>query len=243
MIMLRIFLLSLLIFSSLNLRAESSKESAVTDWSLKAGLSDLKNIEMKNEDIELRIWSGFGILGNHAVIIRRINGSWESTLVTIQYYNAGATEEIAKIEGYLSPCIVESMSSRCLIHSTKGDDNKPYEYSLECPYLEPTYAGQKSYIKLWEQLVNMKLLSLPKRIYPNLKTTDGSVVIIRDGHHYVIELRRGSYYQLTEVGHIDYIKDSNMIDLAKNVESMACKIDKLLGSSLRLESRFGGNCE
>ncbi len=214
--------------------------NTVQAWSNKSGIGLLETKQIGSNNIELRVWGGFGRLGNYGAIIERKNGQWKGYTIDIQYYRVGATEALARERGLLSPCLIQSMSDRCIVEASSSSYNKIEEYSLECPYVELTNNDNTNYVDLWEQLVELGILTLPKIIEPSYisKNINGRKVItvIADGHHYVVELKIGNQYRVSNISHIEYLE--SQVEIGKNVELMASKLDDFLGSNLTINERF-----
>ena len=54
------------------------------EWGRESPLGDLAMIPMASEDVEVRFWGGYGIVGTSATVLRRIRGSWRAWRVEVQ---------------------------------------------------------------------------------------------------------------------------------------------------------------
>jgi len=84
----------------------------VQSWTEKSTVGNLRAAAFPDDDIEVRIWAGFGLGGTYGGVLRRSNGSWTISHLWLNRYIAGATDEIAVRDGLLAPSVVEEMESR-----------------------------------------------------------------------------------------------------------------------------------
>jgi hypothetical protein len=168
----------------------------VQEWTEKSAVGNLRTATFSDDEIELRIWAGFGLRGSYGGILHRQGGTWTASHLELNRYTAGATNEIAVRDGLLPPTIVEEMESRCVIETLQDSDGSPLEYSLSCAHARPSSISTSQQLaELWEMLVGLGILTLPPTIERDW--------IMMDGHSYVIEVRVGSQYRATVTEHAD----------------------------------------
>ncbi len=167
--------------------------AVVQAWTEKSPVGSLRAMTLPENDVELRIWTGFNALGTWAHVLRRRNGEWTVSAIHIDRYYAGASNAIAAREGILPPCIVDEMKSRCVVETTYDAQDRPLDYVLECAQEEQPGQpdDQAEMAGLWDSLIALGLLSLPPTIE---RKRDW---VSTGGHFYVIEVRTGNRYRAT----------------------------------------------
>lgn len=175
--------------------ADNHLHEVVQEWSKKSKIGSLRDAEFAEGEKEVRIWSGFGLMGTVGDALSWRDGMWVVSKGFIMRYRVGATNEIAAKGGMLPPCVLEEMSRRCVVRRTLGMDRQPHDYALDCAImgLGRPENNQKPLGALWDELTALGLLALPPSV-----ERDPSVVVV-DGLSYVIEVRVGGSYRATVI--------------------------------------------
>lgn len=194
------------------------------NWAAKAGLVNIKDSKFENGDIELRLWGGFGVRGTSAIVLYRRDGVWGSQSLNIKHYYAGGTEKSAANRGLLPPSVAKDMEYRCIVEIIGNQDGAIEEYSLECPYLEPTWPEltQEEYRQLWSELLEHRVLNMPPEIERDW--------IMMDGHSYVLQVRTTEQYRASS------IESTTETSEDKAMQAIAALIDKTLSSQVSCKS-------
>lgn len=198
------------------------------EWSALAGLGDLRSKPLGQDDIELRVWGGYGLAGTRAAILRRINGEWEGLSLYVERHTAAATDSLAKAEGVLPPCVVEAMADRCKVDESRMMGSGPTAgqvvgvlYHLECPHARrvPENYRQESYARLWEDVVEAGVLTLPPEVE--------RAWVMTDGHSYVVEVRQGDAYRASSIEHT-----TPEVEADRQVQAVAQRLAGMLHASI-----------
>jgi hypothetical protein len=198
------------------------------EWSELAGLGDLRTTPLDQDDIELRVWGGYGLVGTRAAILRRIGGEWEGLTLYVERYRAAATDSLAEAEGVLPPCIVEAMADRCKARESRMMGSGPTAgqvvgvlYHLECPYARRVSDNyrQESYARLWEDVVGAGVLTLPPEVEREW--------VMTDGHSYVVEVRAGDTYRASSIEHT-----APEVEADRQVQAIAQRLARMLHASI-----------
>ncbi len=154
------------------------------EWSGRSPLGDLRKSEFSAQDIELRLWGGYGIGGTRGIILRRSADLWsafaaevEGCYVTIpdSLQNDQSTWDAFQEQSSFADCPGEFVAPAV-----------PVDTVIVVPLaLEATAPS------LWSDLVAAGVLSLPPQV-------DRDYLMI-DGHTYVLEVRVGDTYRASSI--------------------------------------------
>jgi hypothetical protein len=147
-------------------------------------LGSLVSRQMAPEDVELRVWDGFGVTGTFGVILRRAGGrwyAWRATLVPCDLYVATSIADTASAA--TESLFVARARRECgaPVGDTRGWSRV---YSADTLALERISVRDPE--TLWSRIVAAGGLRLP----PRRPTMD-----MRDGNVEVVEIRRGDSYR------------------------------------------------
>jgi hypothetical protein len=138
-------------------RSEALFAETIRERAEKANLPPLKSKNLSDDDIEFRMWVGFGKKPLEGFVVSRIGGRWGGTF----------------------------------LESINLTTRPPYRRELSL---------QNGWEKLWSQLVDAGLLTLPDS--SQLKDE----VLVNDGTSYVVEVMQGSVYRTYAYMNPDYQK-------------------------------------
>src|SRR5262245_23669432 len=60
--------------------SEPSLLNLTTGWAARSTLGDLRDLKVRSDHVELRVWRGYGLSETHAIILRRAEGHWSASL-------------------------------------------------------------------------------------------------------------------------------------------------------------------
>jgi hypothetical protein len=155
-------------------------------WGRESPLGDLRRRAMRADDIELRVWGGYGLGGTSGVIIRRENGQWRAwraavghcaKWVPVAVYKTGSTRAI---EAHLAS-------------TNQGCDEKPPQSPPVVKYfiqrlIVTDIATSPAIEQAWKVAVENDVATLPPPQLP-------PETVQADGFTYLLELRRGNDYR------------------------------------------------
>lgn len=184
-------------------------------WGRESALGDLRYGVMGDDDVELRVWGGYGLGGTSGVVVRREKGRWRAWFANVARCVVWIPSRIADtastgtVAGYTALA-----KSRC------GAEPKLPELpatGFSVDTLAITEIGTPTVIeRAWSEAVQNGVLTLPEDWPPG--------VILLDGFTRVIELRQGQRYRTSTVREIR--RDTS--DVARRVRSIDAALDGLL---------------
>jgi len=156
-------------------------------------LGDLRTKPTGPDDIELRFWGGYGLVGTRGIILRRTNGRWSASRV-----------DVRRCEVYLPIPVGDTLSETSQLRYAA-------QARRECGKPEPPIEGGVSVISsdtldviavrprvsldhIWKELTDAGVMTLP----PYIKRS----WIMVDGHTYVAQLRVGGEYRVSRIEHV-----------------------------------------
>ena len=191
------------------------------EWSARSRLGDLRTETLGDEDVELRLWGGYGLFGTRAVVLRRTDGNWEGFTVGIERYTAAETDSLAAAVGALPPCVVGRMSDRCTVEEVEyhGDAAAGTLYQLECLRVRRDNQFDETYAALWTDVVEAGALALPPEVERDW--------MMLDGHSYVVEVRVGNEYRASSIEHTEPEGEAD-----RQVQEIARLVSRVLGAQV-----------
>ena len=193
------------------------------EWSRASSLGDLRESRTPSDQVELRVWGGYGFGRTQGVVIRRVSGRWSAFVAqvrrcAIQIPNAvGDTSSAATMHGYVVQARRACDTSltdvgagmRVITADTLAVDSLPAADSV--------IAG------VWAAAVDAGELELPARVARD-SVPPGEFT-------YVVELRRGNEYRASEIEHVD----PPYADADRRVQAVYAAVGRLLPPELVLK--------
>ena len=201
-------------------RAQRSASEDVTDylvritqrWGASSPVGALPANAMGADDIELRVWGGYGLGATRGVILRRRDGRWEA-------WRARVVECV--FEASMIPGIESSPRRDSLLLAAARRGCPPAAtgggtfYSVDTLALDVVEARNAGMV--WDRVLRAGVFELP----PNIPTAR----IMIDGFAIVIEVRRGDVYR---VSRFDAIRPPEVA-----ADSAAREIYRIVGREFR----------
>jgi hypothetical protein len=222
--------LILLVVSSLVLGTMDARAQAVADtaevknyllyvtnkWGRESALEDLRHRAMDGDDVELRVWGGYGLGGTSGVIIRREKGQWRAWLAVVVECVKAVPSKIADtasertIAGYHAAARKEcgvDQSHTPLPANVYQVDTLTITAISTGPAIE----------RAWKAALENGVLTLPDEWPPD--------VMMVDGFTYVIEVRQGTRYRASDVKELG---DRDTSDVTRRVRAIYAAATGLL---------------
>jgi hypothetical protein len=162
-------------------------------WEADSPLGDLRTRAIGPDDVELRLWGGYGLSGTRGVILRRTGGrwsGWRAAVYPCPLYLTGPDRDTLADENpaYRRQARRECGRSRPVI-------GQPYiQVNGDSVELKPIAPGA-GLAAAWDAAVAAGLLTLPPEVPREW--------IMFDGFTYVVEVRRGGEYRASQIEHTD----------------------------------------
>lgn len=174
---------------------EPSLLTLTTDWGRASTLGDLRARRSGPEDLELRVWGGFGFGATQGVVLRRSNGHWSVYLARVRRCAiqipivAGDTASRATMQAYVAdarrrcdtPLTDVGAGMRVITADTLAVD------ALALP--------DSAIEAAWQTAVRAGVLQLPARVERSRPASTDFT--------YVVELRRGAEYRASQIEHVE----------------------------------------
>ena len=161
-----------------------------------ARLGDLRTKPVSADDIELRFWGGYGLVGTRGIVLRRTSGRWSAWRV-----------DVRRCAAYLPIPVGDTLSETSRLRyeaQARRDCDKPEppppidggvsvisSDTLDVIAVKPR--GKLDHI--WRELTDAGVMTLP----PYVKRS----WMMFDGHTYVAQLRIGPDYRVSRIEHVE----------------------------------------
>jgi hypothetical protein len=167
-------------------------------WGAASPLGALAKQPMQDDDLEIRLWQGYGLGGTRGTILARSNGrwaAWEARVVRCTFnvpIAVGDTLSAPSVRRY------QALARRRCGERDAGMSEAPAgtygwtmisDDTLDLRPLQPPARPDET----WDALVEAGLLRLPPSV--------PRPWIMMDGHTYVLEVRRGTEYRASRIEH------------------------------------------
>ncbi|XWN38414.1 MAG: hypothetical protein ROO71_05615 [Balneola sp.] len=187
-------------------------------WGEHSEFGSLPEKEIGEGNLELRYWSGFGLLGNRGVIINRSYDKWNAYSIDVRMCEVLSlkTGVHDSLKTFLTIDLKYTDQINCNIESDQEIENEMAQFtdSVFVSELQNDY----NFDKLWNKLKRKGILNLPIEINRSYGMTDG--------HSYVIEIKIGDDYRAFVSANFDEYE----VDV--RAREMAGIIDEFLGTTL-----------
>jgi hypothetical protein len=174
---------------------EPSLLSITRGWSRTSILGDLRELKTGGDDLELRVWGGYGLTTKtQGVVLRRSAKRWSAFLARVvrcemQIPRAvGDTATHVTIQGYLAEA-----KRNCGVPLTDIGPGTQI-ITTDSLFVDRLDVPDSAIESAWNAAVRAGVLELPGRVERNTAMDDAFM--------YVIELRRGAEYRASVIEHV-----------------------------------------
>lgn len=174
---------------------EPSLLNLTTSWSRASTLGVLRELKVRSDHIELRVWRGYGPSETQAVVLRRVDGQWSASFARVIRCeiqiptSVGDTASDATIRGY-----VAEARRKCGTSLTDVGAGARI-IAADTVLVQQLTVPESEIETAWKDALNAGVHRLPVRVKRN-GTTGDSIT-------YVVELRRGDEYRAAEIEHVE----------------------------------------
>ena len=158
------------------------------EWGRTSALGDLVAAPFGPDDLELRFWSGYGVVGTRGLILRRTNGRWEAWRAVIVECHLYVPMSIADT---LSAPAKRIYEDRARANCTQRPELRGPSRDIQADSVGVIRIDSLEAPAFWSALVRGGIDSLPVSV--------PRATMMMDGHGYVVELRRGNSYTASEI--------------------------------------------
>jgi hypothetical protein len=175
--------------------SEPSLLNLTSSWARASALGELLEERLDRDDIELRVWHGFGPAETQATILRRIGGHWSASFARVIRCElripagvgdtASATTMrrfVAEARRNCGASVVDVAPGSRLI-------------TADTLIVQPLDASETDIAAAWAEAERAGVANLPGRV-PHTRAAD-------DGVTFVVEVRHGNEYRAAEIADVD----------------------------------------
>ncbi len=155
-------------------------------WGQSSPLGALPARSMGADDVELRVWGGYGLGGSYGVILRRTSGRWQAWRARVVTCLLDLSTTGSAISDSSTDSVLFAEARR---HCSRFAENGGIFRQVDTLALEPADARNAGTI--WEQVLDAGVLELPPRVPRKWIMIDGCTI--------VIEVRRGQAYRVSRI--------------------------------------------
>lgn len=161
-------------------------------WGASSALGDLRTRRMAPQDLEVRLWSGYGLVGSSAIILRREGKRWRAWSADIEHCMLWIPTAMGDTLSKGSYARLNAETRRFCNDSTKRYESGSSHVLIrvDTVALIPMLAAH-DYAALWRDLVEAGILTLPPMVPRKW--------LMMDGHTYVLEVRQGPQYRASVI--------------------------------------------
>ncbi|MGH7618353.1 MAG: hypothetical protein ACREPM_14110, partial [Gemmatimonadaceae bacterium] len=174
---------------------EPSLLNLTASWARASMLGDLRELRRRGDDLELRVWRGYGLAETQAIVVRRTDGHWSAFLARV----IRCEMQIPKsVRDTASPATMRGFVAETRRHcgtSVSEVSAGARILTTDTLVVQRLDASQSDIETAWKAALDAGVVQLPGRVKRS-GTRD-------DGITYVIELRRGDEYRAAEIEHVE----------------------------------------
>jgi hypothetical protein len=180
-------------------RVESAPEDTfilhiTQEWGRESRLGDARALQLGPDDIELRVWVGYGLAPTRGIVMRRMQNAWQGWAAVVHRCSLWVPISVGDTASQVTAAALRARARRECGQphdSTLGAASIFSIDTLEIHAISDT-AGLR---RAWQATTEAGVLTLPPLARRDLVMLDGVV--------YVVELRHGSAYRASMIEHMD----------------------------------------
>ena len=182
-------------------------------WGQVSTLGDLRSLPFGPADVELRLWAGYGLQGDHGLVIRKRGAVWSAFVATVIRCWFEVPPQFVNQSRAALRVFEDSARAHCITDGGRFRGPQTFADSVAVRRLE----GRDHLDALLRDVERAGIWTLP-RVY----LEEG---VMTDGHGWGVEVRKGDDYLLTQIRCI-VPPDVDMYQVVQ-------RIDSLMASRLR----------
>ena len=175
--------------------AEPSLLNLTGSWARASSLGDLREMRTRSDDLELRVWRGFGASETRAVALRRTDGHWSASLARVIRCeiqiprSVGDTAKAATMRLYVAEARRNCGAS--VVDVSAGSQI----IAADTLVVQALDVQESEIDAVWKDVLGAGALELPGRVKRDRPIDEGLI--------YLVELRRGNDYRAAEIEHVE----------------------------------------
>lgn len=164
---------------------------AATEWwgATDRRFEHMRYKELGPDDIELRFWAGYGLVGTRGIFMLRKDREWRAWRVDVKRCAVSLPPSVADT-------LSETSENRYLQQARRDCDARKRDTLsvasvLSSDTLDAIPVSDSGLADVWTQLVTVGIATLPTSVHRSQMMTDG--------HTYVVQLRMGQEYRVSRI--------------------------------------------
>jgi hypothetical protein len=159
------------------------------EWAAASPLGSLPAKAMAPDDVELRVWGGYGLTGTSGVILRRVSGRWQSWRARVVDCKLTVSIPIGDTASAATESLFVARAHKHCGSSIGDTQGAAHLYDADTLAVESAIASKPE--ETWQHVIAAGVLNLPPRVPRKWMMVDGFT--------YVIEVRRGDAYRASVI--------------------------------------------
>jgi hypothetical protein len=175
--------------------SEPSLLNLTAGWARASALGDLRDLRVRPDYLELRVWHGYGLSETQATVLRRTEGHWSASLARVIRCELQIPKSVGDTASATTMRrFVAEARRNC---GTSAVDVAPGTRVIAADTLvvQRLEVSDADIETAWKDAQNAGVLALPGRVKRNGSRDDGLT--------FVIELRRGDEYRASEIEDVE----------------------------------------
>ena len=175
--------------------SEPSLLNLTSSWGRASTLGDLLELGMNSDDIELRVWHGFGPSETQSTILRRTQGHWSASFARVIRCELQIPGSVGDTASAATMRLFVSEAKRNCGASITDVPPGSRLITADTVFVQPLELLETSIDAAWKDALRAGVDQLPGRAQHS-GTRDDALT-------FVIELRRGGEYRAAEIEDVD----------------------------------------
>ncbi|HEX8243900.1 MAG TPA: hypothetical protein VF541_10400 [Longimicrobium sp.] len=162
-------------------------------WGARSALGDLRAGTLAPDDVELRLWAGYGLEGTYGLVLRRRGGEWSGWKVRHRECRAYLPETVGDTLSDESRRRYRDQARRECAGAEADSTAEVAIVSVDSLEVIPV-APEAELRAAWDDAMAAGVATLPPTVPRPARL---------DGETFVVELRRGSDYRASVIEYVD----------------------------------------
>jgi hypothetical protein len=173
--------------------SEPSLLNLTGGWARASTLGDLRDLRVRSDFLELRVWRGYGPAETQAIVLRRADGHWSASLARVIRCEMQIPTRVGDTASAMTMKQLVAQTRRNCGQSVIDVGAGSRIIAADTLVVERIDASEPDIEAAWKEAERAGVLQLPARV----KRTQ----LLDEGITYLIELRRGDEYRASEIEH------------------------------------------
>src|SRR4051812_4701612 len=175
--------------------SEPSLLNLTSSWARASTLGDLLEVRMSGDDLELRVWHGFGAAETQATILRRAQSHWSAAFARVVRCELQIPGSVGDTASATTMRYFVAEAKRNCGASLVDVPPGSRLITADSLFVQPLELSEAAIDAVWKEVLSGGVDELPGRVAH--KTPKDEPLT------FVIELRRGGEYRATEIEDVD----------------------------------------